>query len=245
MRGAVMTPTGAREQRCSQRSSGPQPNGSTAFAPLIRWTGFRPKLPRQSGRNAVNPFISQHAPAVIGTLSGFDRLVFRGTLRFLSHTAGMKSYLWTMKVLPKDFATHAQDLAQRLRAATEALARRTGRPVRYLASSSTNKEGRADLHPDGGRAVSVIRDRARPRGQGTAYRTAPSQVPVPLPLSMASKVRVHACPHPDMVPVRHPDLPQRSAVLNAVESRYRLIRGRYRRAELDLGSCSDRVRSAT
>jgi hypothetical protein len=99
----------------------------------------------------VNPFISKHAHAVIGTLSGFDRLVFRGTLRFLSHTAGMKSYLWTMRVLLKDFATHTQELTQRLRAASEALARRTGRPVRYLASSSTNKEeiARAIAEADG------------------------------------------------------------------------------------------------
>jgi hypothetical protein len=99
----------------------------------------------------VNPFISKHASAVVGTLSGFDRLVFRGTLRFLSHTTGMKSYLWTMRVLLKDFATHAQELTQRLRTASEALARRTGRPVRYLTSSSTNKEeiARAIAEADG------------------------------------------------------------------------------------------------
>ncbi len=52
----------------------------------------------------MEPFISKHAQAIIGTLSGFDRLVFRGTLRFLAHRAGMISYLWTMGVLLKDFA---------------------------------------------------------------------------------------------------------------------------------------------
>jgi hypothetical protein len=41
----------------------------------------------------MEPFLSKHAHAVIGTLSGFDRLVFRGTLRFLAHCAGMSSYL--------------------------------------------------------------------------------------------------------------------------------------------------------
>jgi hypothetical protein len=70
----------------------------------------------------VNPFISKHAHAVIGSLSGFDRLVFRGALRFLSHTADMKSYLWTTRGLLKDFTTHAQELTHRLRAASEALA---------------------------------------------------------------------------------------------------------------------------
>ncbi len=71
-------------------------------------------------------FITKHAHAVIGTLSGFDRLVFRGTLRFLSYTAGMSSYLWTMKVLLKDFATHAQELTQRVRAASRPWPARPG-----------------------------------------------------------------------------------------------------------------------
>jgi hypothetical protein len=88
----------------------------------------------------MEPFLSKHAQAVIGTLSGFDRLVFRGTLRFLAHCAGMTSYLWTMGVLLKDFAAFAQNVTERLREASQALARRPGRPILYLTSSSTNKE---------------------------------------------------------------------------------------------------------
>lgn len=38
-------------------------------------------------------FIQQHADQVTGVLSGFDRLRFRGTLRFLAYTQGMFSYL--------------------------------------------------------------------------------------------------------------------------------------------------------
>jgi hypothetical protein len=88
----------------------------------------------------VDPFLSKHARAVIGTLSGFDRLVFRGTLRLLAHSGGMFSYLWAVRVMLKDFASHAQAMTRRLRDASEALARRTGRPIRYLPSSATNKE---------------------------------------------------------------------------------------------------------
>jgi hypothetical protein len=112
-------------------------------------------MPKQSGRNAVEPFISKYAQVVIGTLSGFDRLVFRGTLRSLAYRAGMMSYLWAVQVLLKDFAPHAEALTGRLRTASEALARRTGRPVRYLASSAINKEeiaheiARADGIKDG------------------------------------------------------------------------------------------------
>jgi hypothetical protein len=88
----------------------------------------------------VEQFLSRHAGNVIATLSGFDRLVFRGTLRMLAHRGGMMSYLWAVRVLLKDFAAHAEALTDRLREASGALARRTGRPIRYLQSSGTNKE---------------------------------------------------------------------------------------------------------
>jgi hypothetical protein len=88
----------------------------------------------------VEQFLSKHAQAVIGTLSGFDRLVFRGTLRFLAHHTGMVGYLWSMGVRLQEFAAHAEALTGRLREASEALARRTNRPIRYLASSATSKE---------------------------------------------------------------------------------------------------------
>jgi hypothetical protein len=88
----------------------------------------------------VDPFVSKHADDVIGTLSGFDRLVFRGTLRILAHRAGMMAYLWAARILLKNFASHAEALTKQLREASEGAARRTGRPIRYLPSSVTNKE---------------------------------------------------------------------------------------------------------
>jgi hypothetical protein len=88
----------------------------------------------------VERFVAQHAQAVIGTLSGFDRLVFRGTLRRLAHCSGMMAYLWAARVLLKDFAGHAQELSRQVKEASEALARETGRPLRYLASSAVSKE---------------------------------------------------------------------------------------------------------
>ena len=88
----------------------------------------------------MEQFLSKHANAVTGTLSGFDRLVFRGTLRQLSYTAGLMSYLWAVQVLLKDFAGHAEALTRRLKQASEALAERAGRPLRYLASGGISKE---------------------------------------------------------------------------------------------------------
>ena len=48
-------------------------------------------------------------------------------------------YLWAVQVLLKNFA-HAQGLSQQLKEASEALARRTGRPLRYLPSGALDKE---------------------------------------------------------------------------------------------------------
>jgi len=88
----------------------------------------------------VEQFLSKHASDVMGVLSGFDRLVFRGTLRMLAHRAGLMGYLWAAQVLMKDFASYAESLTRQLRDASEALARQTGRPIRYLTSAATNKE---------------------------------------------------------------------------------------------------------
>lgn len=88
----------------------------------------------------MEAFISRHADAVIGTLCGFDRLVFRGTLRRLAQRGGMMAYLWASQVLLKNFAEHARSLSAQLKEASEGLARQTGRPVRYLASAATSKE---------------------------------------------------------------------------------------------------------
>ena len=88
----------------------------------------------------MKEFLSRHGGSVMGTLCGFDRLVFRGTLRMLAHRGGLMTYLGASRVLLKDFRAHAEDLKRRLKAASEALAGRDGRPMHYLPCSSSNKE---------------------------------------------------------------------------------------------------------
>ena len=88
----------------------------------------------------MEAFLSKHANAVIGVLSGFDRLVFRGTLRMLAHRSGMAAYLWAARVLLKDFGNHAEGLTRQVRDASEELALRTNRPIYYLPSSASSKE---------------------------------------------------------------------------------------------------------
>ena len=91
-------------------------------------------------RNAVLKFIANHQDQISGVLSGFDRLVFRGTLRSIAYAAGMNQYLCSNEILLKNFGSHVEHVSQRLKTASLAQAVATGRPVRYLASSALSKE---------------------------------------------------------------------------------------------------------
>ena len=75
-----------------------------------------------------------------GVVSGFDRLVFRGSLRKIGYVRGMKGYLWAQQVLLKDFGTYVQHISEQVKQAALQCVEACGRPVQYLYSSLTNKE---------------------------------------------------------------------------------------------------------
>jgi hypothetical protein len=85
-------------------------------------------------------FIQQFAGQISGVLKGFDRMRFRGTLRFLAYTKGMQSYLNCTHVLLKDFKSYVQGVTDQIRESTEQLAKAHGKPVRFLDSSRISKE---------------------------------------------------------------------------------------------------------
>lgn len=88
----------------------------------------------------MDSFVQRHAANVIGMISGFDRLLFRGTLRRLASAGGMSSYLSYIGVLLKDFGDWSMELTERMKESSLAVARRAGRPVRYLPDPSVRKE---------------------------------------------------------------------------------------------------------
>lgn len=88
----------------------------------------------------MNQFIEKFTDQIQGVISGFDRLVLRGTLRRIVYEQGMKSYLWQNQILLKEFGQHVHQTSQRLKAASLAVAQQTGRPVKYLPSSQVSKE---------------------------------------------------------------------------------------------------------
>jgi hypothetical protein len=88
----------------------------------------------------MNEFIAKHRDKITATLSGFDRLVFRGTLRSLSFPDGMWHYLHAMNVLLKDFGSYVNRVSGQLKEAAVEQAHRLGRPMEYLSSSKVSKE---------------------------------------------------------------------------------------------------------
>jgi hypothetical protein len=85
-------------------------------------------------------FIERHRDRVIGVLSGFDRVLFRGTLRSISYLNGMCTFLHSHGILYKDFGPFAQRLSDRIKSRAEEIAATQGRPYHYLYSSSVRKE---------------------------------------------------------------------------------------------------------
>ena len=88
----------------------------------------------------MRQFIQKHEEKITGTLSGWDRIVFRGTLRMLCFVDGMMGYLAHVGVLLKDFGEHAQAMTARLIAASLVAAEEAGRPIQYLPSAETRKD---------------------------------------------------------------------------------------------------------
>lgn len=88
----------------------------------------------------MDEFTAKYAEKLHGVVSGFDRLVFRGTLRAIRYAEGMKAYLIRKGVWVGDFAQHVQAVSERLKESSLAEARKLGRQVLYLASSKVDKD---------------------------------------------------------------------------------------------------------
>jgi hypothetical protein len=88
----------------------------------------------------LDKFIARYRALVTGVLSGFDRLVFRGSLLPLVRDGGMFFFLERAGIRLLDFKSFVLGTSERVKAAAFAQANRLGRPVRYLESSATDKE---------------------------------------------------------------------------------------------------------
>jgi len=88
----------------------------------------------------VKSFLARFGSRVTAVLSGFDRLVFRGTLIPLVRKAGMHIFLRYADVMLLDFKKYALSTSERVKTAALAEVRKLNRPHVYLGSSRTSKE---------------------------------------------------------------------------------------------------------
>ena len=87
----------------------------------------------------MNSFLQRHKDRILGVLSAFDRIRFRGSLRRLSYVGGVLQWLAAAGVLLKDFLPLTEQLTKRLHQEAEQFAAESGRPVQYL-ESKVDKE---------------------------------------------------------------------------------------------------------
>jgi hypothetical protein len=90
----------------------------------------------------MKQFIQHFADKITGTLSGWDRIVLRGTLRPIAFAAGMMVFLWEKQIRLQNFGRYVFEISQSVKVAACKAAEPAKRPVIFLRSGQIDK---ADL----------------------------------------------------------------------------------------------------
>jgi hypothetical protein len=88
-------------------------------------------------------FLKRHDGRIKGMIAGFDRILFKGSLRSISCRRTMEVWLASRGILLRDFGKKALALSATIKEHAEAYAQAQGRPYEYLASPNTSKEKEA------------------------------------------------------------------------------------------------------
>jgi hypothetical protein len=87
-------------------------------------------------------FLKRHEDRLVGSITGFDRLLFRGVLRSISYVEGLNRLMGNQRVPFKDFDAFVKKFSDAIKRRAERIAQRAGRPFLYVASGGANKEAR-------------------------------------------------------------------------------------------------------
>ena len=100
-----------------------------------------------TGGWAMTSFESVHQEAILGSLTTFDRMIFKGYLTGLFPDGAFGRFLTRQGVLLKDFATYVEKATAKVKEHVQALAAGAGRPYIYLESAHTHasEESKEDL----------------------------------------------------------------------------------------------------
>ena len=85
-------------------------------------------------------FIERYKDSIVGTISGFDRILFRGQILSICHIGGLERFLSSQRILNKEFRRFAEMFTERIKHHAEEVAQENGRPYFYLASPSIRKD---------------------------------------------------------------------------------------------------------
>lgn len=87
----------------------------------------------------MKSFLENIGDSIIGVISTFDRIIFKGHLNGFFPQGAFGRYLWKRGVLLKDAGRFFEAETMRLRKHIESVAAATNRPVEYLAGASTHR----------------------------------------------------------------------------------------------------------
>jgi hypothetical protein len=104
----------------------------------------------------METFFSIHQDAILGQLSTFDRMLFKGHLTGLFPKGAFARFLGSQDVLLKDFGTYVETCTAALKTHAKQMAEAAGRPYIYLENASTHASGSSK--EDQARAIAA-RDR--------------------------------------------------------------------------------------
>lgn len=97
----------------------------------------------KEGEDAMVKLEKVYGNRVIGSISGWDRIRFRGTIRWLASVRGLSSFMSVHSILLKDFGKWAERITQTVRKACKDQAEHLDIPIMYLRSAGINKEAMA------------------------------------------------------------------------------------------------------
>jgi predicted transcriptional regulator len=87
-----------------------------------------------------NLFTTKYKDNIIGTISGFDRELFSGSIIQLTYPKGLQRHLRANHILLKDFKQYAISLAEELKENAKNLAKKNNAPYIYLKDSKHSNE---------------------------------------------------------------------------------------------------------
>ena len=91
----------------------------------------------------MDTFLSIHQDSLFGSLTTFDRIIFKGHLTMLYPKGAFARLLNRQGVLLKDFKPYVEGISQQIKRHVEELARQAGRPFCYLETAQTAKKGQS------------------------------------------------------------------------------------------------------